>query len=101
MEQLAWFDKSQIFDRDSKFKPIIIDCLKEIFIKYSRDAPILKPENIAEIFVIAAKLDFVSPYDSKVTSIINQHSKNGEGLTFEEWVEFYYTSALKNAALVL
>lgn len=101
MEQIAWFDKSQFFDRDNKFKPVIIDCLKEIFIKYSHNAPTLNAEGIAEVFVIAAKLEYVSPYDSKVTSIINQYSKNGEGLTFEEWVQFYYIAALNNAALVL
>ena len=39
--------------------------------------------------------------DHRIYHLFNNFSQNGEFLTLNEWIQFYYQSALENANLVI
>jgi hypothetical protein len=96
-----WFDKAQLFDGEGGFKAEVADCLRELYEKFSRGEGRMYPADIAEVFGSATGQDNISAQDSRVCEIMNVHSNNGQFLTLEEWVGFYYQSALKHAPVVV
>lgn len=100
IEESEWIDKSQLLDKDNLLRLEVSDCLTEIYKKFETDGK-LDTEGIASVFKIATQNDYVSKYDSRVNQIITLHSNNGQTLTLEEWLNFWYQSSEKNAPLVV
>jgi hypothetical protein len=79
----------------------VADALKEVFFKFNDERGKLFPANIAEIFKVATNQENISAYDVRVADIINVYSNTGSYLTLEEWLNFYYQSALKHSTVVV
>lgn len=56
---------------------------------------------VAKIFQKATNSEEISENDHRVIYIFNNYSHNGDFITIDEWINFYYQSSLKNAPLVI
>lgn len=100
-EDCEWFNKDILFEKEGAFKESVVDILKDIFYKYAEKEERLRAEHIAKIFQIATKTELISENDNRVIYIFSNYSDNGIHLRCEEWLNFYYQAALKNAPLVV
>jgi hypothetical protein len=61
----------------------------------------LRASAIAKIFEKATNTEYINENDNRVIYIFNNYSNSGDYIKLDEWVNFYYQSALKNAPLVI
>lgn len=99
--QCEWFDKDQLFDKDNSLKDQIVTILKEVFHKYASNNGKLRAEQIARVFEKATNTPQISENDHRVNYLLNNYSNNGDFLTKDEWINYFYQSSQKSAPLVI